>query len=181
MAFVVAEDRYSARDALELIDVDYEILQAVVDVRTALDPSAPVIRDDLEGKEDNLCFEWETGDAAATEEVFASADVVVSEDLVYPRVHPAPMETCGAVADFDPVDGKLVLWSTSQAPHAHRTLYAIVAGLPEHKIRVVWQGCAVTPETLVGKGFVFVDPPPVRPFSARTSTGVVPSRLAGPP
>ncbi|MGZ4518650.1 MAG: molybdopterin cofactor-binding domain-containing protein, partial [Mycobacteriaceae bacterium] len=129
VAFVVAEDRYSARDALELIDVDYENLQAVVDVRTALDPSAPVIRDDLEGKKDNLCFEWETGDAAATEAVFAGADVVVSEDLVYPRVHPAPMETCGSVADYDPVDGKLVLWSTTQAPHAHRTLYAIVAGL----------------------------------------------------
>ncbi|MGZ4586707.1 MAG: aerobic carbon-monoxide dehydrogenase large subunit [Mycobacteriaceae bacterium] len=137
VAFVVAEDRYSARDALELIDVDYENLQAVVDVRTALDPSAPVIRDDLEGKKDNLCFEWETGDAAATEAVFAGADVVVSEDLVYPRVHPAPMETCGSVADYDPVDGKLVLWSTTQAPHAHRTLYAIVAGLPEHKIRVI--------------------------------------------
>jgi carbon-monoxide dehydrogenase large subunit len=137
VAFVVAEDRYSARDALELIDVDYENLQAVVDVRTALDPSAPVIRDDLEGKKDNLCFEWETGDAAATEAVFAGADVVVSEDLVYPRVHPAPMETCGSVADYDPIDGKLVLWSTTQAPHAHRTLYAIVAGLPEHKIRVI--------------------------------------------
>jgi len=137
VAFVVAEDRYSARDALELIDVEYENLQAVVDVRTALDPSMPVIRDDLDGKADNHCFDWETGDAAATEAVFASADVVVSEDIVYPRVHPAPMETCGAVADYDAVDGKLALWSTTQAPHAHRTLYAIVAGLPEHKIRVI--------------------------------------------
>ncbi len=137
VAFVVAEDRYSARDALELIDVEYENLQAVVDVRTALDPSMPVIRDDLDGKADNHCFDWETGDAAATEAVFASADVVVSEDIVYPRVHPAPMETCGAVADYDAVDSKLALWSTTQAPHAHRTLYAIVAGLPEHKIRVI--------------------------------------------
>lgn len=137
VAFVVADNRYAARDALELIDVEYEQLTPVIDARKALDPSAPVIRDDLEGKKDNLCFEWETGDAAATEAVFASADVTVTQDIVYPRVHPAPMETCGAVADFDTVDGKLTLWSTSQAPHAHRTLYAIVAGIPEHKIHVI--------------------------------------------
>jgi len=137
VAFVVAEDRYSARDALELIDVEYEPLDPVVDVRKALDPDAPVIRTDLEGKTDNHIFDWETGDAEATDAVFASADVVVSQDIVYPRVHPAPLETCGAVADYDRVDGKLTLWSTTQAPHAHRTLYALVAGLPEHKIRVI--------------------------------------------
>ncbi|MCW2491832.1 MAG: carbon-monoxide dehydrogenase, large subunit, partial [Frankiales bacterium] len=137
VAFVVAEDRYSARDALELIDVEYEQLEPVVDVRRALDPSSPVIRTDLDGKTDNHCFDWQTGDKAATDAVFASADVVVTEDIVYPRVHPAPMETCGAVADYDAVEGRLTLWSTTQAPHAHRTLYAIVAGLPEHKIRVI--------------------------------------------
>jgi carbon-monoxide dehydrogenase large subunit len=137
VAFVVAEDRYAARDALELIDVEYENLPPVVDVRTALDPSTPVIRDDLEGKTDNHCFDWETGDAAATEAVFGEAEVTVSQDMVYPRVHPAPMETCGAVADYDGIDGKLTLYTTTQAPHAHRTLYAIVAGLPEHKIRIL--------------------------------------------
>ncbi len=137
VAIVVAEDRYSARDGLELIDVQYDPLPPVVDVRHALDPDAPVIRDDLEGKADNHCFDWETGDAAATQAVFDRAEVVVSQDIVYPRVHPAPMETCGCVADYDRVSGKLTLWTTSQAPHAHRTLYALVAGLPEHKIRVV--------------------------------------------
>src|SRR4051794_8521861 len=137
VAFVVAEDRYAARDALELIDVEYEILPPVIDARRALEPDAPVIRDDLEGKTDNHCFDWQTGDEAATEAAFAKADVVVTQDIVYPRVHPAPMETCGAVADYDRIDGKLTLWSTTQAPHAHRTLYAIVAGLPEHKIRVI--------------------------------------------
>ena len=64
VAFVVAEDRYSARDALELIDVDYDILPPVIDVRQALAPDAPVIRDDLDGKTDNHCFDWETGDKA---------------------------------------------------------------------------------------------------------------------
>jgi aerobic carbon-monoxide dehydrogenase large subunit len=137
VAFVVAEDRYSARDALELIDVEYEELEPVIDVRRALADDAPVIRDDLENKANNHCFDWETGDATATEAVFESADVVVSEDIVYPRVHPAPMETCGCVADYERVDGKLTLWCTSQAPHAHRTVYALVAGLPEHKIRII--------------------------------------------
>jgi aerobic carbon-monoxide dehydrogenase large subunit len=137
VAFVVAEDRYAARDALELINVEYDVLPPVVDARKALDPGAPVIRDDLEGRTDNHIFDWEAGDSAATDAVFARADVVVTQDVVYPRVHPAPMETCGAIADYDPIDGKLTLYETTQAPHAHRTLYALVAGIPEHKIRVV--------------------------------------------
>jgi carbon-monoxide dehydrogenase large subunit len=70
VAFVVAEDRYSARDALELIDVEYDVLPPVIDVRKALDPEAPVIRDDLEDMTDNHCFDWETGDEAATQAVF---------------------------------------------------------------------------------------------------------------
>jgi aerobic carbon-monoxide dehydrogenase large subunit len=137
VAFIVAEDRYAARDALELIDVVYEELPAVVDARTALDPATPVIRDDLTGRTDNRCFDWETGDRSATDAVFAAADVVVSQDMAYPRVHPAPLETCAAVADYDAVDGALTLWCTTQAPHAHRTLYALIAGLPEHQIRVI--------------------------------------------
>jgi carbon-monoxide dehydrogenase large subunit len=143
VAFVVADDRYAARDALELIDVDYEPLPAVMDARHALDPDAPLIRDDLAGQTGraapagNRIFDWQTGDAARTDEVFARAEVTVAQDMLYPRVHPAPLETCGAVADFDPLSGKLTMWSTTQAPHAHRTLYAMAAGLPEHKIRVV--------------------------------------------
>src|ERR1700735_4905142 len=137
VAFVVAEDRYSARDALELISVEYEPLPAGIDARTALDPGIPVIRDDLAGKQDNHIFDWEAGDEAATDAVFAEADVVVGQDMLYPRSHPAPLETCGAVADFNKVSGQLTIWTTSQAPHAHRTLYALVVGLPEHKIRII--------------------------------------------
>lgn len=137
VAFVIAEDRYAARDALELIDVDYDVLRPVTDARKAMDPDAPVIRDEIEGRTDNHIFDWEAGNAAETDAVFASADVIVSQEIVYPRVHPAPMETCGAVADFDAVSGKLTLYETSQAPHAHRTLFALVAGIPEHKIRIV--------------------------------------------
>src|ERR1022692_4420564 len=135
--FVVAEARSSARDALELISVEYEPLPVVIDVTKALDPGAPVIRDDLDGKQDNHIFDWAAGDKAATDAVFAAADVVVVQDMLYPRSHPAPLETCGTVADMDTVSGKLTVWSTTQAPHAHRTLYAMITGLPEHKIRIV--------------------------------------------
>jgi carbon-monoxide dehydrogenase large subunit len=137
VAFVVAEDRYSARDALELIDVEYEPLDPVIDARQAILPGATVIRDDIEGKENNQIFDWESGDKDSTDAVFAAADVVVTQDMLYPRVHPAPMETCGSVADMNKVTGKLTIWCTTQAPHAHRTLYALVAGLPEHQIRVI--------------------------------------------
>jgi aerobic carbon-monoxide dehydrogenase large subunit len=132
VAFVVAEDRYAARDALELIDVAYEPLPAVVDARTAM--SMPPIRDDRPG---NKCFDWSTGDRAATDAAFARADVIVRQEMVYPRVHPAPLETCGAIADYDPIEDALTVWCTTQAPHAHRTLYASLAGLPERAIRVI--------------------------------------------
>ncbi|MFF7240181.1 aerobic carbon-monoxide dehydrogenase large subunit [Streptomyces collinus] len=137
VAFVVAEDRYAARDALELIDVEYEPLTPVVDARRALDPDAPLIRDDKDQQSDNYIFDWSAGDEQRTDEVFAAADVVVRQDMLYPRVHPAPLETCGTVADMDAVTGKLTVWSTTQAPHAHRTIYAMVAGIPEHKIRII--------------------------------------------
>ena len=147
VAFVVATDRYAARDALELIAVEYEPLPPLIDARTALDPDAPLVRDDLArddlarddlaGRQGNRVFDWNAGDKVATDAVFAAADVVVGCDMVYPRSHPAPLETCGAIADYDQIDGKLTIWCTSQAPHAHRTMYAMITGLPEHKIRVV--------------------------------------------
>ncbi len=137
VAFVVADDRYSARDALELIAVEYEPLPVVVDAAAALDPDAPTIRDDIEDRTDNHIFSWEAGDEPATDAVFARADVVVEQEMRFPRSHPAPMETCGAVASFDRVSGKLTLWCTTQAPHAHRTVYAQLTGMPEHKIRVI--------------------------------------------
>jgi aerobic carbon-monoxide dehydrogenase large subunit len=137
VAFVVADDRYAARDALELIDVEYEALPAVVNARKALDADAPIIRDDKDDQKDNHIFDWEVGDKEECDRVFADADVVVTRDMIYPRCHPAPLETCGSVAHMDPVSGKLTLWTTTQAPHAHRTVYALVAGLPEHKIQVI--------------------------------------------
>ena len=137
VAFVVAEDRYSARDALELIDVEYEWIDPVIDVRKALAPDAPVIRDDLEGKTNNHCFDWEAGDKDATEAVFADAEVVVSEDIVYPRVHPRPWRRVAAW----PTSSVCRASSRCGARPRHRTpiarVYALVAGLPEHKIRII--------------------------------------------
>jgi len=137
VAFVVADDAYIAQDALELIEVDYEPLDPVMDSRKALDEDAPVIRDDKEDKEDNFIFSWDAGDKEATEGAFEQAEVTVRQEMFYPRIHPAPMETCGAVADYDVSTGQMTIHMTSQAPHAHRTLFAIVSGLPEHQIRII--------------------------------------------
>jgi aerobic carbon-monoxide dehydrogenase large subunit len=137
VAFVVADDKYVAQDALEFIEVDYEPLGAIIDSRKSLDADAPIIRDDKEGKEDNRIFYWDAGDRDATQQAFERAEVTVSQDMFYPRCHPAPMETCGCVADYDVSTGKMTLYMTSQAPHAHRTLFAIVSGLPEHQIRII--------------------------------------------
>jgi carbon-monoxide dehydrogenase large subunit len=137
VAAVVATDPYIAKDALELIVVDYEPLGVVTSPRDSMAPDAPVIRDEKEGQAGNHVYHWETGDAEATARAFEEADRVVSLETFYPRCHPAPLECCGCVADVDPATGKTTIYMTSQAPHAHRTLFALVAGLPEHKIRIV--------------------------------------------
>jgi len=137
VACVIATEPYVARDALPLIEVDYELLPAVVDPWKALEQGAPLIRDEKEGQTSNHIYHWEAGDKAATEEAFGKADRVVSLTSFYPRCHPSPLETCGIVADVNPATGIATLYMTSQAPHAHRTLFAIVAGLPEEKIRII--------------------------------------------
>jgi carbon-monoxide dehydrogenase large subunit len=137
VAAVIATDPYIAKDALELIDVDYDPLPAVVAPEGAKAADAPVIRDDKEGQADNHIYHWESGDQEATERAFAEADRVVSLDTFYPRSHPAPLETCGCVADINPATGQATIYMTSQAPHVIRTVFALVAGLPEEKIRIV--------------------------------------------
>lgn len=137
VAAVIATDPYIARDALNHIMVDYEDLPAVTTPQQSLAPGAPLIRDEKEGQVDNVAYTWEAGDKAATDAAFARAARVVAIDSHYPRSHPSPLETCGAVADINPVTGQATIYLTSQAPHAHRTLFAIVAGLPEEKIRIV--------------------------------------------
>jgi carbon-monoxide dehydrogenase large subunit len=137
VACVVAEDPYVADDALELIEVDYEPLDAVVTPQQALAEGAPIIRDDKEEKTDNRVYHWEAGDKEATDSAFERADRVVHLATFYPRCHPAPLECCGCVADVNPASGKATIYMTSQAPHAHRTVFALVAGLPEQNIQII--------------------------------------------
>ncbi|HTY43188.1 MAG TPA: aerobic carbon-monoxide dehydrogenase large subunit [Thermoanaerobaculia bacterium] len=140
VAAVIATDRYAAADGAAAVEVEYEPLPVVVDPFKALEPGAPVLRTDKPGKKDNHIFHWEAGDRAATDEAFREADVVVKEQVYIPRIHVASIETCGCVADFDRVNGKLTVYMTTQAPHAIRTVFALVAGhvgLSEEKIRIV--------------------------------------------
>jgi len=134
---VVAESAYVAKDALELIEVDYEPLPAVTNPQQALQQDAPVIRDDKEDQTSNHIYHWEAGDKEATDRAFDEADKVVALDTHYPRCHPAPLECCGCVADVNPATSKATIYMTSQAPHVHRTLFALVTGLPEQNIRIV--------------------------------------------
>src|SRR3954452_9964321 len=140
VAAVIATDRYAAADGVEAVEVDYEPLPVVVDPFKALEPGAPVLRTDKEGKNDNHIWHWETGDRAATERAFAEADVTVKQDIYIPRIHVASIETCGCVADFNKTDTHLTVYLTTQAPHAIRTVVALVAGhvgLSEERIRIV--------------------------------------------
>jgi carbon-monoxide dehydrogenase large subunit len=134
VACVVAEDPYTAHDALQLIEVDYEPLPALVDPTEALSPEAPLVRAD---KSDNRCYEWEAGEPDATDRAFAAAAHVTTLDTYYPRCHPAPLECCACLADVDPEEGRARIYLTSQAPHAHRTILAQLMGLPEQQVQII--------------------------------------------
>src|SRR5690349_17507085 len=136
VAAVVATSRYAAADGVTAVNVEYEALPPVIDPIKALEPGAPLVRPDKE-KQSNHIWHWEVGDRAATQEAISSADVVVEQDIYIPRIHVASIETCGCVASFDRISGKLTVWMTTQAPHAIRTVFSLVSKIPEHKIRVI--------------------------------------------
>jgi aerobic carbon-monoxide dehydrogenase large subunit len=146
VAFTIAESRYAAADGAELVEVEYESLPVNVDPLKAMAPDAPVIREDIKDKTDgahgkrkhyNHIFNWQAGDKAATDAAFAKADVTINEMIVYPRVHPCPLETCQCVASFDKIKGELTVWGTFQAPHVIRTVASLISKIPEHKIHVI--------------------------------------------
>jgi aerobic carbon-monoxide dehydrogenase large subunit len=135
VAVVVAEGAAAARDAAELIGVDYEPLPAVVDTAHALDPGQPQVWDEAPG---NLCFDWEVGDGAAVERVMAAARHRISLELVNNRVVVNSMEPRGAVGEYDPGEDAYTLWSSTQGSHFVRNLLAAnVFQVPENRIRVV--------------------------------------------
>ncbi|MBK7372010.1 MAG: carbon-monoxide dehydrogenase large subunit [Saprospiraceae bacterium] len=140
VAAVIATSRYAARDGREAVKVEYEPMKPLMDPYKAMDPSSPVLRTDKKDKKDNHIWHWEVGDKNKTEEVFKNAEVVVEQDMYIPRIHVASIETCGCVADYDKINNHLTMYMTTQAPHAIRTVIALVAGhvgLTEEKIRVV--------------------------------------------
>ncbi|MCL6626256.1 xanthine dehydrogenase family protein molybdopterin-binding subunit [Alicyclobacillus shizuokensis] len=140
VAMVIADTRYAARDALDLISVQYEVLPAVVNQVEAMENGAPVLHAEAP---DNVAFHWQIGNA--TDEVFAQAEVVVRHTIRQQRLVPNPMEPRASVAQYNPATGELTVWVTSQNPHIHRFVLSGILGIPEHRLRVV--------ATDVGGGF----------------------------
>jgi aerobic carbon-monoxide dehydrogenase large subunit len=140
IAAVVATDRYIARDAVDLVMVDYEDLPPVVDVEEAA-KGGPVIHD---GFDDNIAYKLTAGEGDI-EAALASADKVIKQRVVHQRLAPIAMETRGVLARYFPGVGELTVWSSTQIPHLLRTQLALMIDIPENKLRVI------TPE--VGGGF----------------------------
>ncbi|HEY4471012.1 MAG TPA: xanthine dehydrogenase family protein molybdopterin-binding subunit, partial [Stellaceae bacterium] len=135
VAMVVADSAAAARDAAELITVDYEPLPASVDTAHAFDPGQPQVWDEAPG---NLCFDWEVGDPSAVERALAGARHRISLELVNNRVVVNSMEPRGAIGEYDPGEDSYTLWSSTQGSHFLRNLLAdSVFKIPENRIRVV--------------------------------------------
>lgn len=142
LAVAVAEDRYTAAEAIDRIDVRYDRLDAVVHPEAALGATTPVLHEDAP---DNLAFDWAVGDEDGTDEAFATAENAVSVQLDHQRISPTTLEPRGAVAEYDDDAGTLTVRMGTQNPHKARTLFCHALGLPEAAVRVV------APE--VGGGF----------------------------
>ncbi|MGB6367222.1 MAG: aerobic carbon-monoxide dehydrogenase large subunit, partial [Thermoanaerobaculia bacterium] len=132
---VIATDRYIAADAIERIHVEYEPLEVVVDPHVALEDKV-IVREDKE-KKTNHIWHWEAGDKEATDKVFAEAAHVVEQSMYLPRLHVSSIETCGMVASYNKATEQMKIYMTSQAPHAHRTVFSMVSGLPEQKVQII--------------------------------------------
>jgi carbon-monoxide dehydrogenase large subunit len=142
VAFVVAETLGQAKDALDLIRVEYDALPAATDLATCMEPGQPLVWDEAPR---NLCLDWETGDAKATEAAFAKAKHVVELELVNNRIVVNSMEPRGALGLYEPGEERWSLWSSTQGSHFLRKLLSAQMEAPENRIRVV------TPD--VGGGF----------------------------
>lgn len=141
IAVVVATDRYAARDAIDLIMIDYEELPVVVDVESAAEESSPVIYEEFGS---NIAYKFTSGEGDV-DAAFAAADKIVKQRVVHQRLAPIAMEPRGVLARYFPGEKELTLWSSTQIPHLLRTQVAVMLGFPENKLRVI------TPE--VGGGF----------------------------
>jgi carbon-monoxide dehydrogenase large subunit len=143
VAMVVGESLSAARDAAELIAVNYEPLPAAVDTARSLEPGQPRVWDEAPG---NLCFDWEVGDGTAVAKEMSGARHRIVLELINNRVVVNSMEPRGAIGEYDPGEPSYTLWSSTQGSHFVRNLLAeSVFKVPENRIRVV------TPD--VGGGF----------------------------
>ena len=142
VAVAVATDPYIARDAIEAIDVDYDPLPVVADAEAAVKPGSPLTHPDLGS---NVAYTHTVAGGSSIDEAFRSADRVIRHRLVHQRLTPMPIEPRGVVASFQPGEGTLTIWTSTQIPHLLRTLLPAMIGVPENKLRIV------APE--VGGGF----------------------------
>jgi aerobic carbon-monoxide dehydrogenase large subunit len=133
VAVVVAQDRYTARDAADRIEVEYRPTEAVADAEKALEPGSPAVHPQWP---DNVAFTY-TQENGEVERAFAEADVVLRQRIVSPRLVAAPMEPRGVIADYKSGDKALTLYSSTQIPHIVRSLMSAVMGLPDNRIRVI--------------------------------------------
>ena len=133
VALVVAETAQQARDAAELIVVEYDPLPSVSSIAGAAKPGAPEIWAQAPG---NICFRWEDGDRGPVDAAFEGASHVVGLDAINNRVVLAAIETRGVVADYNPDGGRFTLHATTQMPHALKKQLAPILGVAEHRVHV---------------------------------------------
>ncbi|MDN5210679.1 xanthine dehydrogenase family protein molybdopterin-binding subunit [Fulvivirgaceae bacterium BMA12] len=135
VAVVIAESKALAKDAAEMVMVDYEPLDAIVDAAMAVEDGAPLVHEDIPG---NMAFDWELGDREKTNQTMAKAHHTTTLEFVNQRLIPNAIEPRCAIGDYDSTNDKYTLYTSSQNPHLIRLLMcAFVLGIPEHKVRVV--------------------------------------------
>lgn len=132
VALIIAEGRYEVKDAIQLIEVDYEVLAPAVGQKKSMKDGAPLVHDDIEN---NIAFHWKGG--AVPEEVCENAEVAIKQSFYIQRVCPSPIETRAAIGRYNPGTGDLTLWCTSQNPHIHRMVLSGVLGISEAKLQVI--------------------------------------------
>lgn len=132
---IVATSLGEAKDALDLVEIDYTILDPVIDLETAATQQGPPVHEDLES---NICFH-SAGTTGNPELAFKNADGIVTERFVQPRIVVNPMEPRSTIASYDKTTDRLIVWSTSQEPHRERNELSEVIGIPQNKIRVISQ------------------------------------------
>ncbi len=133
VAVVAANSAAAAKDALDLIEVDYQQLPAAVDLESAANPDAPLVHESIGT---NLCYEA-TGNSGDPEKAFAEANAVMSVRLEQPRLIPNPIEPRGVVASYHSGSKELTLWVTTQNPHTESAIVAQMLGISENKLRVI--------------------------------------------